>query len=391
MELKAQRKKPKKYKNIETKEQIMDLLKQKMKLLRYRYDQNDIKEEEVQENKTALEKLENILEERKNKGNDYPDRELFEEEEEKMNEWKNRIKKQDEQLDYVDPMTRLEYEKADVFISLGAPLNTKAMAKVDLDKMSRRGKATKPLSEKMLSRAAKGELKWVIADVPTHALAQEAKMSLDDYTEFLFNSCYLNIEDPVSRLKELDIQQTKWAQYLNGVKELRITGEKTDITFNVDGRKWISCSGLNNYPDGEVFTSPVENGINGEIYFDFPQNYRGSSANDVHLWIENGQVVKAQASSGQEFLDAMLNMDEGSRGIGEIAFGTNNEIQDVTGNILFDEKIGGAIHMAVGASYPETGGKNVSGLHWDMIKNMKNGGKAYADGKLIYENGKFLI
>ena len=297
----------------------------------------------------------------------------------------------DEQLDYVDPMTKLEYEQADVFISLGAPLNTKAMAGAPLDKMSRRGKATKPLSELMLSRAAKGELKWVIADVPTHALAQEAKMSLDDYSEFLFKSCYLDLDNPVEKLKELDVEQTKWADYLNGVKEIHIVGDKTDITFNVVGRKWISCSGLNNYPDGEVFTSPVEDGINGEIYFDFPQNYRGNSAQDVHLWIENGKVVRAEASSGQEFLDAMLNMDDGSRGIGEIAFGTNWQIQDVTGNILFDEKIGGAIHMAVGASYPETGGKNVSGLHWDMIKNMKNGGKAYADGKLIYENGKFLI
>ena len=297
----------------------------------------------------------------------------------------------DEQLDYVDPMTRLEYEKADVFISLGAPLNTKAMAKADLGKMSRRGKATKPLSELMLSRAAKGELKWVIADVPTHALAQEANMSLDEYTDFLFKSCYLDLEDPVAKLKELDVEQTRWAQYLNGVKELRIVGDKTDITFNVEGIKWISCSGLNNYPDGEVFTSPVEDGINGEIFFDFPQNYRGNSAKDVHLWIEKGQVVRAEASSGQEFLEAMLNMDEGSHGIGEIAFGTNFEVQDVTGNILFDEKIGGAIHMAVGASYPETGGKNVSGLHWDMIKNMKNGGKAYADGKLIYENGRFVI
>ena len=296
-----------------------------------------------------------------------------------------------EQLDYVDPMTKLEYEKADVFISLGAPLNTKAMARADLEKMSRRGKATKPLSELMLSRASKGELKWVIADVPTHALAQEAKMSLDDYTEFLFKSCYLDLENPVEKLQELDKQQTQWASYLNNVKELRITGDRTDITFNVEGRKWISCSGLNNYPDGEVFTSPVENGINGEIYLDFPQNYRGNSANDVHLWIENGLVVKAEASNGQEFLNAMLNMDEGSHGIGEIAFGTNWQIQDVTGNILFDEKIGGAIHMAVGASYPETGGKNVSGLHWDMIKNMKNGGKAFADGKLIYENGKFII
>lgn len=297
----------------------------------------------------------------------------------------------DEQLDYIDPMTKLEYDVADAFISIGAPLNTKSMAGADLSKMSRRGKATKTLSEKMLSRSAKGELKWVIADFPTHALAQEAKMSLDDYSEFLFKSCYLDLDDPVSKLQDLEAQQSKWADYLNGVKELRITGDKTDITFNVEGRKWISCSGLNNYPDGEVFTSPVEYGINGEIYFDFPQNYRGNSAHDVHLWIENGKVVKAEASSGQEFLEAMLNMDDGSRGIGEIAFGTNNEIQDVTGNILFDEKIGGAIHMAVGASYPETGGKNVSGLHWDMIKNMKNGGKVYADGKLIYDNGQFII
>ncbi len=296
-----------------------------------------------------------------------------------------------EQLDYIDPMTKLEYETADKFISIGAPLNTKAMTKADLEKMSRRGKATKSLSEIMLNRSAKGDLKWVIADVPTHALAQEAKMSFDEYSEFLFKSCYLDLENPVARLKELDQAQTKWANYLNNVKKLHIIGEKTDITFNVEGRKWISCSGLNNYPDGEVFTSPVEDGINGEIYFDFPQNYRGNSAHDVHLKIENGQVVKATASSGQEFLDAMLNMDEGSRGIGEIAFGTNNEIQDVTGNILFDEKIGGAIHMAVGASYPETGGKNVSGLHWDMIKNMKINSKVYADDILIYENGKFLI
>ncbi len=297
----------------------------------------------------------------------------------------------DEQLDYIDPMTRLEYEKADKYISIGAPLNTKSMAKADLNKLARRGKATKQLSEILMKRSADGDAKWVIADVPTHALAQEAKMSIDEYTEFLFKSCYLDLDDPVAKLKELDKKQTAWANYLNGVKTLHITGEKTDITFNVEGRKWISCSGLNNYPDGEVFTSPVENGINGEIYFDYPQNYRGNSAQGVHLWIENGLVVKAEAERGEEFLNAMINMDEGSHGIGEIAIGTNDEIQEITGNILFDEKIGGAIHMAVGASYPETGGKNVSGLHWDLIKNMKNGGRIYADDKLIYENGKFII
>ena len=297
----------------------------------------------------------------------------------------------DEQLDFVDPIVKLEYERIDKMISIGAPMNTKNMARADLDKVARRGKALKPLSELLMKRSAEGSAKWVIADVPTHALAQEAGMSLEEYTEFLFKSCYLDLDDPVAKLKELDEKQTKWAEYLNSIKNLHITGEKTDITFNVEGRKWISCSGLNNYPDGEVFTSPVEDGINGEIYFDYPQNYRGNSAHGVHLWIENGKVVKATAEKGEEFLNAMLDMDEGSRGIGEIAVGTNDMIQEITGNILFDEKIGGAIHMACGASYPETGGKNVSGLHWDLIKNMKNGGKIFADDKLIYENGKFII
>ena len=289
----------------------------------------------------------------------------------------------DEQLDFVDPIIKLEYESIDKFISIGAPMNTKNMARADLTKVSRRGKATKGLSETLMKRSADGTAKWVIADVPTHALAQEAGMSLEEYTEFLFKSCYLDLDDPVAKLRELDEKQTKWANYLNGVKTLHITGEKTDITFNVEGRKWISCSGMNNYPDGEVFTSPVEDGINGEIYFDYPQNYRGNSAKGVHLWIENGRVVKATAESGEEFLNAMLDMDDGSRGIGEIAVGTNDMIQEITGNILFDEKIGGAIHMACGASYPETGGKNVSGLHWDLIKNMKQGGKIYADDRLI--------
>lgn len=297
----------------------------------------------------------------------------------------------DEQLDYIDPIVKMEYETADKFISIGAPLNTKSMAKADLTKLARRSKATKALSEIIMNRSADGTCKWVIADVPTNALAQEAKMSLDEYSEFLFNSCYLNLDDPVKKLKELDEKQTKWANYLNNVKQIHIIGDRTDITFNTENRKWISCSGMNNYPDGEVFTSPVEDGINGEIYFDFPQNYHGNSAEGVHLWIENGLITKAVADKGEDFLHAMINMDEGSHRIGEIAVGTNDEIQEITGNILFDEKIGGAIHMAVGASYPETGGKNVSGLHWDMIKNMKNGGKIYADDILIYENGKFII
>ena len=297
----------------------------------------------------------------------------------------------DEQLDYVDSISKLEYKIVDKYISIGAPLNVKNMARADKTKLARRSKATRELSELLLSRSAKGEASWVVADVPTNALAQEAKMSFDEYSEFLFNACFLNLDNPVAKLLEMDKQQKKWAQYLDKTKTIRIVGEKTDITFSTKDRKWISCSGLNNYPDGEVFTSPVENSANGQIYFDFPAIYRGNEAHKILLTLKNGKVIDAKAEKGEEFLNAMLDMDEGSRFVGEIAIGTNEMIQDVTGNILFDEKIGGSIHMAIGASYPETGGKNVSGLHWDIIKNMKNGGEIYADDRLIYQNGKFII
>lgn len=297
----------------------------------------------------------------------------------------------DEQLDFVDPISKLEYEKVDKYISIGAPLNVKNMARADKTKLARRSKATRELSELLLSRAAKGEASWVIADVPTHALAQEAKMSLDEYTEFLINACYLDLDDPVAKLLEIDKEQTRLAEYLNKTSKLRVVGEKTDITFSTAGRIWKSCCGSNNYPDGEIFTSPVEDSANGEIYFDFPAIYRGNESHKIHLKLENGKVIEAKAEKGEEFLNAMLDMDEGARFVGEIAVGTNDRIQDVTGNILFDEKIGGSIHMAVGSSYPETGGKNVSGLHWDIIKNMKEGGKIYADDVLVYENGKFII
>ena len=297
----------------------------------------------------------------------------------------------DEQLDYIDPMTEIEYEKAKNFISIGAPLNTKNMSRLDSKKLAKRSGATKQLSEKLLKRSAEGDLNWVVADFPTQALAQEAKMSLDEYTEFLIKACWLHLDDPVSKWKEIGEKQEKIAEYLNTKSKIRIIGDKTDITFNVACRRWKSCAGEYNFPDGEVYTSPVEDSANGQIYFDFPQIYRGNEAQKVLLTLENGKVIKAQAEKGEEFLNNMLDMDEGSRFVGEIAIGTNDMIQDVTGNILFDEKIGGSIHMAVGASYPDTGGKNVSGLHWDLIKNMKNDGKIYADDTLIYENGKFLI
>ncbi len=297
----------------------------------------------------------------------------------------------DKQLEYIDEMSKIEVEHADVMIFIGAPNNVKSMACADSSKLAKRSKATHPVLAKRLERSASGDMRWVIADYPTNALAQEANMSLEEYSDFLLKSCYLDLDNPSQKWIEIDKEQKRIADILNKTTRIRYVGDKTDITFSTQGRTWIPCSGNMNFPDGEIFTSPVENSANGKIYFDFPQNYHGSTAKEVYLTLENGKVVEASAEIGDEFLQDMLNMDEGSRFVGEIAIGTNDRIQNVTGNILFDEKIGGSIHMALGASYPEAGGKNQSGLHWDMIKNMKQGGKIYADDKLIYENGKFII
>ena len=297
----------------------------------------------------------------------------------------------DEQLEFVDEMSKIEYETVKNFISISAPVNVKRLARISPEKQAKRSKATRQLSENLMKRSANGEAKWVIADFPTNALAQEAKMSLDDYTQFIINSCYLDCDDPVSKWKEIEKEQQGKTDYLNTTTKIRFVGEKTDITFSTEGRKWINCCGLNNFPDGEIFTSPVENSANGQIYFDFPAIYRGNEANKILLTLKDGKVIDYKVEQGEDFFSAMINQDEGARFVGEIAIGTNERVKEITGNILFDEKIGGSIHMALGASYPETGGKNISGLHWDLIKNMKNGGQIYADDKLIYENGKFLI
>lgn len=297
----------------------------------------------------------------------------------------------DKQLEHIDPFIQYEYDKVDKFISIGAPYNVKNMARVAPEKQAKVSAARRPLSEKMLKRAAEKSLSWVICDFPSNALAQEAKMSIYDYEEFLIKACYLHLDDPVAKWKEIGASQDRLVNGLNGTKTLRIVGEKTDLTLSVDGRKWINCCGSNNFPDGEVFTSPVEDSAEGEIFFDFPALYRGNEAHNIHVKFEKGKVVHATAEKGEDFFLNMINQDEGARFLGEMAFGTNDMITDVTGNILFDEKIGGSIHLALGSSYPETGGKNTSGLHWDIIKNMKNGSEVYADGKLIYKDGKFLI
>jgi aminopeptidase len=246
------------------------------------------------------------------------------------------------------------------------------------------------LSEIFHKRVAEGKLKWTVLPYPISAQAQEGEMSIEEYEDFVYNSCLVDKKDPVVEWKKLHQQQDKICEFLNKTEQINIKGEDTDLTFNTKGRKWINCSGKENMPDGEVFTSPLEDSVNGTIRFTFPGIFVGREVEDIKLTFKKGKVVEASALRGNEFLQQILKI-EGADRIGEAAFGTNYAITRFTKNMLFDEKIGGTIHFALGNSYPESGGVNKSSIHWDILKDMKKDGEIRADGKLFYENGQFLI
>ncbi|MBD3170198.1 MAG: aminopeptidase [candidate division Zixibacteria bacterium] len=295
------------------------------------------------------------------------------------------------QLQFVSPVAKMEMETIDNLIAMRGPHNTMELSNTDPKKAAMQRAASRPIQEIFMKRSAEGKLKWVGTQYPTHAAAQDAGMSLSEYEDFVFEACLLHKKDPVAEWKKISREQAKTVRWLNRKKEIRIIAKDTDITFNVKGRKWINCDGSNNFPDGEVFTGPVENSANGHIRYTFPAVYSGRMVENIYLEFENGKVVKSKAEKGEKFLKEMLKMDDGSSYVGELAIGTNYGIKKFTKNILFDEKIGGTCHIAVGAAYPETGSKNVSALHWDMICDLRQQGEIHADGKVFYKNGKFLI
>ena len=295
------------------------------------------------------------------------------------------------QLRYVNPITREELELIDKVISLWADENTKELANVDPERQRERAKATAPLMKRWNEREAAEELKWVGTQFPTNASAQDAEMSLDEYEDFVLKACLVHRKDPIAAWKGVHRRQARICRRLDKTRKVRVVTKDTDISMEVEGRKWVNCDGSANMPDGEIFTGPVENSVEGKIAFSFPAFYYGREAEGVQLTFRKGKVVKAYASKNQEFLEAMLNTDDGARRVGEFAIGTNYAVQQFTRNTLFDEKIGGTIHMAVGASIPESGGVNESGVHWDMVTDMRDGGKIYADGKIVYKDGQFKI
>jgi len=296
----------------------------------------------------------------------------------------------DAQVSYIHEPIEILYGKYDRMLRILAEENTKALSAIEPQRMALAAKARAPLLKTYMARTAKGELKWSLTAFPTQAYAQDADMSLTEYEDFLYGACMPDLNDPVGYWTRISQQQERIVQWLKGKKKVHLVGKDTDLSLSIEGRAFVNCDCRVNIPDGEVFTGPVEDSIEGHVSFSYPTIYQTREVTGVKLTFEKGRVVKASASKNEEFLLTTLDTDAGSRGVGEFAIGTNEGIQRFTRQILFDEKIGGSFHMALGAGYPETGSKQQSAIHWDMICDLRDG-YIKVDGETLYENGKFVI
>jgi len=301
------------------------------------------------------------------------------------------------QISYRNPIYLKEIEMADKWIEVWADDNLKRRGKVDHKKIAMELRAQQPESElwnKRICAIGKPEhLPWVGAAFPCVAAAQNAGMSLEQYENFVYQAGFIDCDYPIAEWGRQLLFQQSLAAKLNSFRKLRFTTRMgTDISFVVpQERHWWTCAGKENFPDGEIYTTPLEDSANGIIRFGFPIIYNGVEVCDVILVFKNGKVVGATASKNKSYLESILNID-GAKRIGELAFGLNPRITEFTSEILFDEKIGGTFHIALGDAYSNTGGTNKLVIHWDMICDLRDpGSKVYGDGSLIQEEGKWLI
>ena len=296
----------------------------------------------------------------------------------------------DEQIGYLSSTDWHEAETIDAHATIWSDANTRSFTRCDPVRHRRHIAAQRELANRRWERIAQGEMRWCGTLYPSHAHAQDAEMSLEEYEAFVFGACRVGEDDPAAHWRATAGFLGARARALEPVRELRILGPDTDLRVGVEGRTWIAADGRLNMPDGEVFTSPRETETEGEIRFAFPAIFEGREVEDVRLRFEGGKVVAAEAARGEAHLQSLLGMDEGASVLGEVAFGLNYEIDRFTHNILFDEKIGGTVHLALGKSFPQAGGKNVSGLHWDLICDLRADGEVHADGELVWKAGRFL-
>jgi aminopeptidase len=297
----------------------------------------------------------------------------------------------DEQLDWIPPTATWAAENADVRIAIMADVNTRELSRSDPKRQSRAQKARKPLMETSMQRAAAGDYRWALTLFPTHAYASEAGMSLAQYEDFYYDACLATDTHPVTAWERQSDEVKRLTEWIQGKEEVRISAPGTDIKLGVADRTWIPCVGEHNMPDGEFFTGPVEDAVDGEVAFSFPATYGGREVSGVQFRFEGGKVVDATAERGEEFLHEMLDSDDGARRLGELGIGTNYGIATGTKEILLDEKIGGTVHMAIGMSYPESGGSNDSAVHWDMVCDLRKGGSITVDGVQLQRDGRFVV
>jgi aminopeptidase len=297
----------------------------------------------------------------------------------------------DDQLQWISPFAEWMVDNVDVRIAIGATTNTRELSGVPPEKQTLRQSATGDLMTRAMKRAADGDFRWVYTLFPTSAYASEAEMSLADYEDFYYGACLATDPDPLSAWKRASEETVRLAGWIEGHEEVHITAPGTDITLGVAGRHFIPCVGDHNMPDGEFFTGPVEDSVEGEVSFHLPAVIGGREVSGVKLKFESGRVVDATADRGEEYLIKLLDTDEGARTLGELGIGTNYSIDRGTREVLLDEKLGGTVHMAVGAAYPESGGTNESAVHTDLVCDLRLGGKLEVDGVVMQEDGKFVV
>jgi aminopeptidase len=297
----------------------------------------------------------------------------------------------DEQLLTPSPSYHRAVETAQAYLTIWGDTNTRYLSNVDPERIQMQRKGWEEVERLMVERERRKEIRWCGTQFPTDACAQEASMSLQEYEDFCYSACLLDREDPVKEWWDMRKEQDGVCKMLEGKRSIRILAEDTDLRMDVANRPWVRCAGLSNMPDGEVFTSPVEESLEGHIRFSFPGIFMGREIEDIRLWFEHGKVVKATAAKGQDLLEKILSTDPGACYAGELGIGTNYGIKRFTRNMLFDEKIGGTVHVAVGRGFAESGGKNFSVIHWDMLCDLRNGGELIADGEVIYRDGRFIV
>jgi aminopeptidase len=296
-----------------------------------------------------------------------------------------------EQREFVSDLAYREVDRLDAEITIWSEANTKSFSRADPEARGQVYAAERSLVNRRWQRIGRGEMRWVGTLMPTNAHAQDAEMSLLEYEDFVFRACHVDgDQDPVAHWRAAAEELTARAAEFADTREVRIVGPDTDLRLGVAERTWQPSYGTHNMPDGEVFTSPVETETEGEIRFTLPAVFYGREVDDIRLRFEGGRVVDADARSGADYLRTLLDTDDGARVLGEFAFGLNYEIDRWTRNILFDEKIGGTVHLALGSGFDDCGSKNESALHWDIICDLRREGEIYADGELVWRAGRFL-